>query len=73
MGEYALLLHLELLPTLLCVEKEALEAAMQLFDPPQLGALVEDGRALLEGLERGGRLPAVARERLALMEQALSR
>jgi hypothetical protein len=63
----------ELLPTLLCSEAEALEAAMQLFDPPQLGALVEDGRALLEGLERGGRLPPAARERLVLMEQTLSR
>jgi hypothetical protein len=62
----------ELLPTLLCSEAGALEAAMQLFDPPQLGALVEDGRALLEGLERGGRLPPRARERLALMERSLS-
>ena len=47
----------ELLPTLLSSEAEALEAALQLFDPQQLGALVEDGRALLGGLERGGRLP----------------
>ena len=60
----------ELLPTLLCSDVGALEAALQLFDPPQLGALVEDGRALLEGLERGGRLPPEARERLVLMERA---
>ena len=60
----------ELLPTLLCSDMGALEAALQLFDPSQLAALVEDGCALLEGLEREGRLPPEARERLALMERA---
>lgn len=58
----------ELLPTLLSAEADALEAALKLFDPRQIGALVEDGRALLESLEREGRLPPRAWERLALIE-----
>ncbi len=61
----------ELLPTLLSSEADTLAAALQLFDPQQLRTLVQEGHALLDGLQRQGRLPSAARERLALMEQAL--
>lgn len=38
----------ELVPTLLSVDKNDLSLAVQLFDPEQLGVLVEQSRALLE-------------------------
>lgn len=62
----------ELLPTLLASDAEALAAALQLFDRQQLEILVEQGRVLLDGLERDGRLPPAAGEKLALMERVLS-
>ncbi len=61
-----------LLPTLLSSEENALEAALNLFDPQQLGILVEEGRTLLDGSEQGERLPSTAKARLVLMERALA-
>ena len=58
------------MPTLLCAESEALEAALQLFDPEQIATLAEDGRALVEALEQKGQLPPATRERLAVLENA---
>ena len=59
----------ELLPTLLSSDVDALEAALQLFEPEQLVSLAQEGRALLERLDREGRLPPAAKERLALIEK----
>jgi len=61
----------ELLPTLLTAKNEALEAALQLFDPQQIGVLAEEGRELLARLEREGEPPSGARERLAAMEAGM--
>lgn len=58
----------ELLPVLLTEEPQALEAAITLFNPEQLGALAREGRGLLNRLAREGHDLPAAWERLTLLE-----
>ncbi len=57
----------ELLPTLLSEETEALEAAVNLFEPEQLVALHAEGERLLADLEAAGHDLRRARKKLAVL------
>jgi hypothetical protein len=58
----------ELLPVLLSAEQDAFEAALTLFDPPQLSHLCEQGERLLQSLQEGEALDA-CRQRVEEMKR----
>jgi len=62
----------ELVPALLGAEEKELTAALELFDADQLALLLAKGVELLGGLERMHVDTAIARQRLALLQQVLS-
>jgi len=62
----------DLVPTLLSAGEQELEAALAVFDGDQLAMLIAQGNELLDSLEHRQVDTATARQRLALLEQALS-
>ncbi len=60
----------ELVATLLSEEPEAVEAALWLFGPDELGKMQEEGRERLEQLRREGHEAPAAWQNLALLDRA---
>lgn len=58
----------DLLPTLLCAEKDDLALATQLFDYEQISFLLEEGKKLLDSLELKGENITNAAENYVFME-----
>lgn len=56
------------MPTLLSASAEALEAALQLFDPEHIASLAEDGRRLLDAMAVAGYPVPAAWQRLQAIE-----
>jgi len=62
----------DLLPTLLCAEKDDLALATQLFDIEQISFLLEQGKLLLDKLDNDGEDVAQAAENYVFMEGYLN-
>jgi hypothetical protein len=61
----------ELVPSLLSESEEALQAALALFPPERVQALVEEGKALLQQTEAAGHSLPLAWQRLGQVERWL--
>lgn len=58
----------ELVPTLLSADKDELQLALQMFDEVQLLAILSQGAALLEQLQREGVNVSIPQEKLAFIQ-----
>ncbi len=63
----------ELAPSVLCARPSEVDALLEILDPPQIAALIQQGRALLEQRAAQGLQLPEAQARLTQLEQALIR
>lgn len=63
----------ELVPSLLSASTAEIKAALEIFDPDQLGMICAQGRDLLTGLERKGVDTGLPRQQLLLLEKGILR